>query len=81
MLTILTIIIACEVKTPEQHAADRYEHYRQDLSHRLIKYKPEEGVTCYFLPSDDRSTRSPSLSCFPEPRVVLLPPGPTTKAR
>lgn len=81
MLTILMIIIACETKTPEQHAADRYEHYKQDLSQRLIKYKPEEGVTCYFLPTNG-STASHALSCFPEPRVVLLPPGPSApKAR
>lgn len=74
MFVILINILACDTKTPEQHAADRYEHYKQDLSQRLIKYKPEEGVTCYFLPTNG-STASHALSCFPEPRVVLLPPG------
>ena len=81
MIAILLAVIACEVKTPEQQAAERYEHYRQDLAHRLIKYKPEEGVSCYLLPTNG-GTAAHSLSCFPEPRVVLLPPGTTApKAR
>jgi hypothetical protein len=81
MITILIALIACEVKSPEQYAIERHEHYVNDMAQRLIKYKPEEGVTCYLLPTSG-GTSAHALSCFPEPRVVLLPPGPAApKAR
>ena len=81
MFIILISVLACEVKSPEQYAIERHEHYVNDMAQRLIKYKPEEGVTCYLLPTSG-GTSAHALSCFPEPRVVLLPPGPAApKAR
>ena len=71
MITLITLL-ACEVKSPEVHAQERRDHYVRDLSSRLIHYSPEEGVECYFLPPSPTNA-SGELSCFPKPKLMLLP--------
>ena len=72
LIFIPAFVMACEVKTPEEHATERREHYENDLSTRLIHYSPEEGVDCYFLPPRTGNTDG-ALTCFPKPKLMLLP--------